>query len=173
MSLLRRIFNLIRSPTRYVGRDLQGNRFYEHPGISDDLRTKRTVQYRNPEDVWNYIGGGKRLPVQWSMWLSHTRRHPPTVEELHQDLERQQRVLANAAVLEARDQAEREARLRIEQSVKEETANRVQIERPLVYSESSHSTSTHEMAKPSSPTEALPQPSDETASWSPKTLRRG
>ena len=27
-----------------------------------DQRTKRIVQYRDPSDVWNYIGGGKRLP---------------------------------------------------------------------------------------------------------------
>lgn len=61
---------------------LPGNKFYESPSpigahvrhlqladfsepsllsYIDPERTKRTVQYRNPEDVWNYIGGGKRL----------------------------------------------------------------------------------------------------------------
>ncbi|KAH9074273.1 hypothetical protein EDB83DRAFT_2355916 [Lactarius deliciosus] len=57
--------------------------------------------------MWHYIGGKRRLPVQWVSWLSHTRPDPPTHEELHADLERQRRVLHNAAVLQARDQEER------------------------------------------------------------------
>ncbi|KAH9962945.1 hypothetical protein BC827DRAFT_1196051 [Russula dissimulans] len=40
------------------------------------------------EGMWNYIGGARRLPVQWVSWLSHTRRDPPTLEELRADLER-------------------------------------------------------------------------------------
>ncbi|KAH8987918.1 hypothetical protein EDB92DRAFT_1875029 [Lactarius akahatsu] len=57
--------------------------------------------------MWHYIGGKRRLPVQWVSWLSHTRPDPPTLEELQADLERQRRVLHNAAVLQARDQDER------------------------------------------------------------------
>jgi len=74
-------------------------------------------------------------PVQWSAWLTHTRRHPPTLEvsifftyflsrlslnqkkkqELEADLNRQRRVLSNALVIEARDQAEAEEMKRIRQ----------------------------------------------------------
>ncbi|KAL9711858.1 hypothetical protein Ac2012v2_004931 [Leucoagaricus gongylophorus] len=124
--------------TRYMGQDLEGNRFYEYPGLSINWRTKRTVQYRDPSDVWNYIGGGKRLPVQWSMWLSHTRKDPPSLEELRQDLERQQRVIANAFLIEKRDLEERLERLRLEQSFREEiTANRSQIQESQAQSASS------------------------------------
>ena len=28
----------------------------------DSTRTVRSVEYRDPEDVWKYTGGGKRLP---------------------------------------------------------------------------------------------------------------
>lgn len=61
------------------------------------IRSKRSVKYRKPDDMWNYIGGSKRLPsaysvglcgllasqmmlVQWSAWLAHTRAHPPSIE---------------------------------------------------------------------------------------------
>ncbi|KAF9078740.1 hypothetical protein BDP27DRAFT_1310104 [Rhodocollybia butyracea] len=57
--------------------------------------------------MWNYIGGSKRLPIQWSAWLAHTRAHPPSVEELQIDLIRQQRVQHNAVLIEARFQQER------------------------------------------------------------------
>ena len=94
-----------------------GNRFYERPSPNgkcsksgfwewcltyfyvDSTRTSRRIEYRDPEDVWKYTGGGKRLPsashchhrylvisknnngtVQWSAWLAHTRLHPPTIE---------------------------------------------------------------------------------------------
>ena len=57
-----------------------GNRYYERPspnGIRsspafwrgvltyfhvDSTRTARRIEYRDPEDVWKYTGGGKRLP---------------------------------------------------------------------------------------------------------------
>ncbi|KAI0676469.1 hypothetical protein C8Q78DRAFT_23825 [Trametes maxima] len=57
--------------------------------------------------MWAYVGGRKRLAVQWTAWLTHTRPHPPSVEELHADLERQRRVLFNAALIEARDREEK------------------------------------------------------------------
>ncbi|KAH9922510.1 uncharacterized protein B0H18DRAFT_1017937, partial [Fomitopsis serialis] len=60
-----------------------------------------------------YVAGKRRLPVQWTAWLTHTRIHPPTVEELHADLERQRRVLQNAALIEARDREERALQLRM------------------------------------------------------------
>ncbi|KAJ3567653.1 hypothetical protein NP233_g6231 [Leucocoprinus birnbaumii] len=172
MSLIRRFLDRLRNPARYVGRDLEGNSFYEQPGFSSDRRTKRTVQYKNPTDVWNYIGGGKRLPVQWSMWLSHTRNHPPTLEELQRDLQRQQRVIANAALLEARDLEERQERLRIEQSLREETAKRIQIEEPATGSSDHVSEPPVEKNVPSPSRKGLAPAADEPESWSPQTLRR-
>jgi len=62
-----------------------------------------------------YTGGGKRLPIQWSAWLAHTRPHPPTIEELQADVARQQRVLANVALIEARDRAEEQERMKLRQ----------------------------------------------------------
>ncbi|EGN92908.1 hypothetical protein SERLA73DRAFT_190524 [Serpula lacrymans var. lacrymans S7.3] len=126
MSLFARLWQRIGTGARFVGKDLEGNKFYERPSSTDDpLRTKRSVKYRNPDDMWHYIGGGRRLPVQWSTWLTHTRPNPPTIEvrlgfddectcldasgleELHFDLARQQRVVLNAAILEAKDRDER------------------------------------------------------------------
>ncbi|KAI0301655.1 hypothetical protein B0F90DRAFT_1608584, partial [Multifurca ochricompacta] len=81
----------------------------------DPLRTRRRVQYKVYEDMWDYVGGARRLPVQWVSWLSHTRPDPPTFEVcpcLRADIERQRRVLQNAAIIEARDQEER-ARLAV------------------------------------------------------------
>ncbi|EIM85060.1 uncharacterized protein STEHIDRAFT_122959 [Stereum hirsutum FP-91666 SS1] len=70
-------------------------------------RTKRKVVYRDGSDMWTYIGGQRRLPIQWSAWLSHTRPDPPSIEELEADIIRQQRVLHNARVIEARIAQER------------------------------------------------------------------
>ncbi|CCM03270.1 uncharacterized protein FIBRA_05398 [Fibroporia radiculosa] len=108
MSWLRRVWQGIRRPSYFVGKDIEGNKFYEYPSVSDDpRRTKRVVEYTRGQDILQYVSGGKRLPVQWSAWLTHTRSHPPTLEELQSDLERQRRVLFNAAVIEARDREER------------------------------------------------------------------
>ncbi|KAH9478556.1 hypothetical protein JR316_0009013 [Psilocybe cubensis] len=114
MSFVARLWNAIRNPVRYVGRDLHGNKFYESYS-PNGCRTKRTVQYQKDEDMWKYVGGQRRLAVQWSAWLTHTRRDPPTIQELEADVLRQQRVLANVALIEARDRAESEQMLRIRQ----------------------------------------------------------
>ncbi|PPQ72725.1 hypothetical protein CVT24_012559 [Panaeolus cyanescens] len=115
MSFFSRILSHIRTPIRYVGRDLEGNTFYEMKNWNDPSRTKRTVQYHIPEDSWKYIGGGKRLPVQWTAWLTHTRPNPPTIEELQADQLRMERLQANVARIEARDRAEAEERRRLRQ----------------------------------------------------------
>ncbi|KAI0720665.1 hypothetical protein C8T65DRAFT_632320 [Cerioporus squamosus] len=107
MSFLARLFRRFRNPTGFVGRDLEGNRYFEYPSVSDDpRRTKRVVKYAPGLDMLHYVSGHRRLAVQWTSWLTHTRSHPPTLEELQADLERQRRVRLNAAMIEARDRAQ-------------------------------------------------------------------
>ncbi|KAF8884895.1 hypothetical protein CPB84DRAFT_1685717 [Gymnopilus junonius] len=196
MSFISRLWNSIRNPLRYVGRDLQGNKFYETRSLNDPQRTKRTVQYYDPEDVWKYIGGGKRLAIQWSAWLTHTRKDPPTLEELQADLRRQQRVLANVALIEERDRAEVEERMRIRQEdshrALEEASARAQglLEQPtksLNHALSDSTTSSADAVKQASasqppgqarrsstPPPPMPsRPPSETESWTPVTRRRG
>ncbi|KIK47022.1 hypothetical protein CY34DRAFT_799871 [Suillus luteus UH-Slu-Lm8-n1] len=92
---------------------MEGNKYFEHPNTNNG-RSKRTVKYRKNEDMWTYVASGKRLPVQWSAWLTHTRPDPPSIEELQADLTRQRRVKLNAAILEAKDEAERAHREKLE-----------------------------------------------------------
>ncbi|KAI9067016.1 hypothetical protein FKP32DRAFT_1621225 [Trametes sanguinea] len=129
MSFLFRLFRRLRTPRGFVGRDLEGNQYFEYPGTNSD-RTKRIVKYAAGKDMWEYVGGRKRLAIQWSAWLTHTRKHPPTIEachrELHADLERQRRVLFNAAMIEAR---EREEAARIAASEQQNTPH---IQAPAV-----------------------------------------
>lgn len=109
-SLLSRIWRRIRSPTGYVGRDLDGNRYYEHINPVLGGRTRRVVKYRKGVEVWEYVSGMKRLPAQWTAWLAHTRNHYPTIQELTADVARIELTRRNAALLEAKA-AEERARL--------------------------------------------------------------
>ncbi|OBZ67608.1 Mimitin, mitochondrial [Grifola frondosa] len=107
MSFLSRLWQSLRRPTHLVGRDLEGNRFFEYPGVSGDpRRTRRVVKYKHGHEISDFVSGSKRLPVQWTSWLTHTRHHPPTLEELHTDLERQRNILVRVAMIEARDREE-------------------------------------------------------------------
>ncbi|KAI0250643.1 hypothetical protein BJV78DRAFT_1217615 [Lactifluus subvellereus] len=81
MSFLRTFWRTIYRPRFFVGTDLEGNRFYEYPSLTDEpLRTRRRIQYKVYDDMWDYVGSARRLPVQWVSWLSHTRPDPPTLE---------------------------------------------------------------------------------------------
>lgn len=92
---------------------MEGNKYFEHSNANNG-RSKRTVKYSKNEDMWAYVASGKRLPVQWSAWLTHTRPDPPSIEELQADLARQQRAKLNVAILEAKDEAERANRERLD-----------------------------------------------------------
>ncbi|KAK7032611.1 hypothetical protein VNI00_012874 [Paramarasmius palmivorus] len=127
MSFFRRLWSAIRSPTGFVGRDLEGNSFYERPSPFPDGRTRRSVKYRKPEDQWHYIGGERRLPIQWSAWLAHTRSNPPTLQELQIDLIRQQRVKQNALRIQAADQMERQQQMQL---LKEEKSTPKEVAAP-------------------------------------------
>ncbi|OCH87223.1 hypothetical protein OBBRIDRAFT_781977 [Obba rivulosa] len=195
MSLLRRIWSRITRPTQFVGTDLEGNRFYEYPSTTDDSRrTKRVVKYAKGRDMLHYIAGERRLPVQWMSWLTHTRFHPPTVQELQADLERQRRVLLNAAIIEARDREER-ARQQIQgpqetsildngaQSSTEAVTQGQAASgppNPVLKSEPSiqqtQSSLPQDSAKAQMPASPWRRPSgamDEPQPWSPSSVRRG
>ncbi|KAI0918571.1 hypothetical protein AcV5_002524 [Taiwanofungus camphoratus] len=167
MSVLRRIWESFSSSRYLVGRDLEGNCFYEYPSVSDDIRrTKRIVKYKHGQDMLDYASGGRRLPVQWSSWLTHTRPHPPTLEELHADLERQKRVLLNAALIAARD--------REDSGPKHVTAAQQDVAK--LAAGASQASGDSSVIRPSPTVRDTGQsmkPSDEPEPWQPRTTRRG
>ncbi|KAI0823005.1 hypothetical protein BC628DRAFT_633514 [Trametes gibbosa] len=195
MSFLTRLFKKIRNPRGFVGRDLEGsigNQFFEYPSPhGETARTKRVVKYAEGRDMWAYVGGKKRLAIQWTSWLTHTRHHAPTLEELHADLERQRRVLFNAALIEARD---REEAARIAASQQIDTPDHFQapseqvneapkdVVAPAIMSEQLHAPEASQVgagvegpqphAEQWSPWK--PPLSDEPHSWQPRaSVRRG
>ncbi|KAI0792376.1 hypothetical protein C8Q75DRAFT_804768 [Abortiporus biennis] len=189
MSLFSRIWKRIINPTSCVGKDLEGNKYFEYPNPQGGNRTKRVVKYRKGYDMWTYVAGQKRLPVQWTSWLTHTRSHPPTVQELLADLERQRRVLLNAALIEARDK-EAQVAASITDAPHQPTPRDSSPVAPAGPSQgpstqSPQSVSKSEQSAPSSPTvkggqptESKPDPFarptiDEAQPWSPRSIRRG
>jgi hypothetical protein len=45
-----------------------------------DAKTRRAVKYTKTLELWESSQAQRRLPVQWKMWLTHTRSQPPTPE---------------------------------------------------------------------------------------------
>ncbi|KAI0366829.1 hypothetical protein BV20DRAFT_971339 [Pilatotrama ljubarskyi] len=140
--------------------------------------------------MWEYVGGQKRLPVQWTAWLAHTRPHPPTLEELQADLERQRRILFNVAMIEARER-EQAARIAASQqpatphlqapSVQkneppEEKAAPAQTEQRLSQPSPTEPRAASERTAPSAERASpwKPPPPDEPHTWQPRAaVRRG
>ncbi|EPQ29541.1 uncharacterized protein PFL1_02760 [Pseudozyma flocculosa PF-1] len=101
-----------------VGYDLAGNAYLELPslhGSTDPRHTRRMIQWKEKMHHGEY--DQRSLPVQWTMWLRHTRRDPPSIHELEQDRARIEMVQHNARVLAIRDQEERQRlqQLRLEE----------------------------------------------------------
>ncbi|KAG8992072.1 hypothetical protein FRB93_002503 [Tulasnella sp. JGI-2019a] len=104
-SALRTVWRTVTGRRGLVGKDLKGNKYYEFPNaMSDVLRARRTVKYKNPEDMYP---GTSALPVQWNSWLSHTRADPPSLQELQADGARMIQLKANILVIQERDREER------------------------------------------------------------------
>ena len=120
MSLLQRLAKALRiGKARYiVGHDLAGNSYLELPSLSGSLdprHTRRSIQWKDKRELGDY--DQRSIPVQWVMWLRHTRREAPTIQELVRDRERILLTQANAAKLALEDQASRqnEQQARLEQ----------------------------------------------------------
>ncbi|KAJ7666273.1 hypothetical protein DFH06DRAFT_1323403 [Mycena polygramma] len=173
MSFLRRIVQRLRSPTYYVGRDFEGNRYYEHPSLLDDPRPRRSVKYSGSEDMWKYVGGQRRLAVQWSSWLTHTRPDPPTLEELQADSIRQERMRQKVALLEARDREEDRLRLAASPSMMAQPILRAEPETtapPLPQPAAASPSKPPQKPLPKMPSSTK---SAEPEAWTPQTVTRG
>lgn len=69
-------FTLWRRGAQLVGRDDQGNRYYEEKSPSGwDGNRRRWVVYHG-------VAEGSRVPPDWHGWLHHTFADPPTVAPL-------------------------------------------------------------------------------------------
>ncbi|PWN35680.1 uncharacterized protein FA14DRAFT_160726 [Meira miltonrushii] len=112
---------------RYLaGKDLDHNKYYEYPpldGNTDPRRTRRLVRFREHKELGEY--DQSTLPPQWLMWLRHTRKSAPTIEELSKDRERIAITQHNVRILEQRD-AQR--RLELEQKAQDAMKERQLIE---------------------------------------------
>lgn len=126
---LSRIFRIGRA--RFiVGYDLNKNVYYELPSLhGDPKRTRRLIQW-NKAIAYPSDFNPKDIPIQWDAWMRHTRKYPPTIEELVRDRERQMIVQHNARVLEMRYEAER-AQLESERESDHAEAIRAQTEREM------------------------------------------
>ncbi|EPQ52229.1 hypothetical protein GLOTRDRAFT_122870 [Gloeophyllum trabeum ATCC 11539] len=184
MSFLSRIWRTLSGRAYLVGRDLEGNRYYEYPSTSEDARrTKRVVKYvgLRMEQPAEAAMRARTLPVQWTTWLSHTRPNPPTIEELEADVARQRRVLARVAFIEERER-ERRARMALQapaepgQENPNMTFERAQPLQQINSAPGSHAEKTPEpkpepTGRPVEP-EPIPVYSDEPQAWIPQAPRR-
>lgn len=120
MSFFQRVAKALRlGKSKYiVGQDLAGNSYLELPSLSGSLdprHTRRSIQWKEKKEMGDY--DQRSIPVQWVMWLRHTRREAPSIEELVKDRERILLTQANAAklALEDRERREREQQARLEE----------------------------------------------------------
>lgn len=69
---------------RLIGTDLANNKYYELPNAHGDLRataTRRFVEYAKDGTYQDHaMHHEKFIPVQWVLWLRHTRSDAPTLE---------------------------------------------------------------------------------------------
>ncbi|KAF9951054.1 hypothetical protein BGZ72_007335 [Mortierella alpina] len=99
---------------RLIGKDFEGNLYFEKPDPNGGRWPRRTVELANPElSEANYDDAN--IAVQWQAWLRNTRPDAPTIAEIQRDEARKQLTVARAKVL---DQAwqDRKAEIALEQA---------------------------------------------------------
>eukprot|EP00117_Sycon_ciliatum_P019334 scpid96532/ scgid1876/ len=99
------------------GTDLAGNEFWEAPPREGSNR--KTCRSLRVLDEPRSMGGRRKfestssnakfgrsgLSVEWTSWLQHRRRDPPTMEELLRNVEKSARVADNVEKLRVKDEA--------------------------------------------------------------------
>ncbi|KAI9606138.1 hypothetical protein PSHT_07173 [Puccinia striiformis] len=99
----------------YVGNDLAGNSYYEKH-LPVESRPRRFVNFKsNPDDPTLYRT--HHLSPQWSAWLSFTRKHPPSLDELQADQLRLAQLRENVKRLKTEDQARKQTQLENQSAV--------------------------------------------------------
>ncbi|KAJ4858927.1 NADH ubiquinone oxidoreductase subunit NDUFA12 domain-containing protein [Trichoderma breve] len=87
-----------------IGFDLKGNTFWEFRNTrgtkESGERWRRIVSYPRSTHYSEV-----KVSPQWHQWLRHTRRDPPTLEEQHEEVARQERMKYLAAEADARWEA--------------------------------------------------------------------
>ncbi|KPM43486.1 hypothetical protein AK830_g3056 [Neonectria ditissima] len=89
--------------TYMAGYDLEGNTYWEFRltrGTEGGERWRRIVNYPRSTHYSQV-----KVNPQWHQWLRHTRREPPTLDELQGDVVRQARIKVLAAEADARWEA--------------------------------------------------------------------
>lgn len=72
----------------FVGYDLEGNSYWELIDRNNPTRLRRKVSFERP---YYHFGDFKPHPM-WMQWLQYTRRGPPTLVDLVNDMKRQHRM---------------------------------------------------------------------------------
>ncbi|KAF9653533.1 hypothetical protein BDM02DRAFT_3107441 [Thelephora ganbajun] len=121
--------------------------------------------------------------AQWTAWLSHTRQHHPTIQELTADVARIEQTQRNAAVLEAKAAEERAQLLALRvarpvdspetpvQAITEPTEER--IDPAIVNSQELREKFAKEQAERLQKGSSLWKPdTDEAEGWTPRAARR-
>ncbi|KAJ1789806.1 hypothetical protein LPJ62_002246 [Coemansia sp. RSA 2167] len=83
----------------YMGTDLDGNLYFER--LVDTYRSRRHVIYRKDLALSEY--SDKVIPIQWQAWMRHTRHRIPTLDDLNQDIQRQEQIADNVQKLAAKE----------------------------------------------------------------------
>ncbi|KUI64554.1 NADH-ubiquinone oxidoreductase assembly factor N7BML [Cytospora mali] len=88
-----------------IGLDLQGNTYWEFRDVRGDpsdpaVRWRRIVEYPR-----NTHFGDVKVPPQWHQWLRYIRVKPPSIQEQHAEIRRQQQIKYLAAEADARWEA--------------------------------------------------------------------
>ncbi|EME46007.1 hypothetical protein DOTSEDRAFT_86674 [Dothistroma septosporum NZE10] len=79
------------------GADLAGNTFWEFKDALNANRLRRIVRYTRAGHYADI-----KISPQWSQWLKHTRKDPPSIEEQKYDVARQARMKQLAAEADER-----------------------------------------------------------------------
>ncbi|KAJ3280098.1 hypothetical protein HK104_000907 [Borealophlyctis nickersoniae] len=90
-----------------AGYDLDGNKYLEAPPVAlkqiDHVaasdKTRRSIEYADGRTGVQAFDG-EVIPVQWQSWLRHTRKDPPTIEELQRDEAQKQLTIQRAMEIE-------------------------------------------------------------------------
>ncbi|KAI3637546.1 hypothetical protein MIR68_004195 [Amoeboaphelidium protococcarum] len=107
------VFNRLRSALSgrtFVGKDLNGNKFYETIEAQGKSPRRMVVikgHYGDSSSMSPQTYISDSIAPQWKAWLAHTRSDAPTLEELAADIQRQEVLKHRVEQLEAQYKQEK------------------------------------------------------------------
>ncbi|OWF38126.1 Mimitin, mitochondrial [Mizuhopecten yessoensis] len=106
LRIFRHFWNSFGAPNSILkGEDHLGNKYYER--LADERRNRKGWRYVKPFHRQTKVDSELEIPTEWNAWLRHSRKTPPSLQEIEHNYMSMMKTRQRALEVETREEEEK------------------------------------------------------------------